>query len=110
VKEAVFPFSKFPRVPIFLGPEMRSTGEVMGISSEFGAAIAKAQMAAGNTLPTDGTVFISVNNSDKNEITLNIVRDYERLGFSFVATEGSCTGPLRPERLVRKRSGCSSSK
>lgn len=89
VKEAVFPFSKFPRVPVFLGPEMRSTGEVMGISSEFGAAIAKAQMAAGNTLPTDGTVFISVNDSDKNEITLNIVRDYERLGFSFVGTEGT---------------------
>ncbi|MBF8293618.1 MAG: carbamoyl-phosphate synthase, large subunit [Bacteroidetes bacterium] len=89
VKEAVFPFSKFPRVPVFLGPEMRSTGEVMGISSDFGAAIAKAQMAAGNTLPTDGTVFISVNDSDKNEITLNIVRDYERLGFSFVATEGT---------------------
>jgi carbamoyl-phosphate synthase large subunit len=89
VKESVFPFSKFPRVPVFLGPEMRSTGEVMGISSEFGAAIAKAQMAAGNTLPSDGTVFISVNDSDKNEITLNIVRDFERLGFSFVATEGT---------------------
>jgi carbamoyl-phosphate synthase large subunit len=89
VKEAVFPFSKFPRVPIFLGPEMRSTGEVMGISSGFGAAIAKAQMGAGNTLPTEGTVFISVNDSDKNNITLSIVRDYVRLGFAFVATEGT---------------------
>jgi carbamoyl-phosphate synthase large subunit len=89
VKEAVFPFSKFPRVPIFLGPEMRSTGEVMGISSGFGDAIAKAQMGAGNTLPIEGTVFISVNDSDKNDITLNIVRDYVRLGFSFVATEGT---------------------
>ena len=88
-KEAVFPFSKFPRVPIFLGPEMRSTGEVMGIASEFGAAIAKAQMGAGNTLPTEGTVFISVNNSDKNELTLSIARDYRRLGFSLVATEGT---------------------
>lgn len=89
VKEAVFPFSKFPRVPIFLGPEMRSTGEVMGISSEFGAAISKAQMGAGNTLPTEGTVFISVNNSDKNELTLSIARDYKRLGFSLVGTEGT---------------------
>ena len=88
-KEAVFPFSKFPRVPIFLGPEMRSTGEVMGISSEFGEAIAKAQMGAGNTLPTEGTVFISVNNSDKNDLTLGIVRDYKRMGFSFVGTEGT---------------------
>jgi carbamoyl-phosphate synthase large subunit len=89
VKEAVFPFSKFPRVPVFLGPEMRSTGEVMGISSGFGASIAKAQMGAGNTLPSEGTVFISVNDSDKNDITLSIVRDYVRLGFSFVATEGT---------------------
>ena len=89
VKEAVFPFSKFPRVPVFLGPEMRSTGEVMGISSEFGAAIAKAQMGAGNTLPTEGKIFISVNNSDKNNITLEIARGYERLGFSFVGTEGT---------------------
>jgi carbamoyl-phosphate synthase large subunit len=89
VKEAVFPFSKFPRVPVFLGPEMRSTGEVMGISSEFGAAIAKAQMGAGNTLPTEGKIFISVNNTDKNDITLEIARGYDRLGFSFVATEGT---------------------
>ena len=89
VKEAVFPFSKFPRVPVFLGPEMRSTGEVMGISSTFGDAIAKAQMGAGNTLPTGGRVFISVNNSDKNDITLGIVRDYIELGFSMVATEGT---------------------
>ncbi len=89
VKEAVFPFSKFPRVPVFLGPEMRSTGEVMGISSAFGGAIAKAQMGAGNTLPVEGRIFISVNNSDKNEITLNIVRDFLKLGFSIVATEGT---------------------
>ncbi|MBI3788506.1 MAG: ATP-grasp domain-containing protein, partial [Ignavibacteriales bacterium] len=89
VKEAVFPFSKFPRVPVFLGPEMRSTGEVMGISSAFGSAIAKAQMGAGNTLPTDGRVFISVNSSDKNDITLRIVKEYIRLGFSIIATEGT---------------------
>jgi carbamoyl-phosphate synthase large subunit len=89
VKEAVFPFSKFPRVPVFLGPEMRSTGEVMGISSTFGGAVAKAQMGAGNTLPTSGRVFISVNDSDKNEITLGIAREFVKLGFSLVATEGT---------------------
>ncbi len=89
VKEAVLPFKKLPGASALLGPEMRSTGEVMGISMEFGAAIAKAQMGAGNTLPTDGTVFISVNNSDKNELTLSIARDYIRLGFSMVATEGT---------------------
>lgn len=89
VKEAVFPFSKFPRVPVFLGPEMRSTGEVMGISDAFGEAIAKAQASAGNRLPNEGTVFVSVNDSDKNEITLGIIRDFVRLGFSIVATEGT---------------------
>lgn len=89
VKEAVFPFSKFPRVPVFLGPEMRSTGEVMGIAPTFGAAVAKSQIAAGNTLPTHGTVFISVNDSDKNNITLNIAREFVKLGFSIVATEGT---------------------
>jgi carbamoyl-phosphate synthase large subunit len=89
VKEAVFPFSKFPRVPVFLGPEMRSTGEVMGISQAFGGAIAKAQMSAGNALPEQGTVFISVNNSDKNEITLGIAREFVGLGFSLIATEGT---------------------
>jgi carbamoyl-phosphate synthase large subunit len=89
VKEAVFPFSKFPRVPVFLGPEMRSTGEVMGISHAFGGAIAKAQMSAGNSLPEQGTVFMSVNNSDKNDITLGIARGFVQLGFSIVATEGT---------------------
>ncbi|MBI5464332.1 MAG: carbamoyl-phosphate synthase large subunit [Ignavibacteriales bacterium] len=89
VKEAVFPFNKFPRVPVFLGPEMRSTGEVMGISENFGAAVAKAQMGAGNTLPVEGRVFISVNESDKTEFTLGIARDLVGLGFSLVATEGT---------------------
>ncbi len=89
VKEAVFPFAKFPQTPVFLGPEMRSTGEVMGISSNFGEAISKSQMGAGNTLPDDGRVFISVNDSDKNVITLDIVRGYVGLGFALVATEGT---------------------
>jgi carbamoyl-phosphate synthase large subunit len=89
MKEAVFPFSKFPRVPVFLGPEMRSTGEVMGISTSFGGAIAKSQIGAGNVLPTSGTVFVSVNDSDKNDISLGIIRHFLRLGFSIIATEGT---------------------
>jgi carbamoyl-phosphate synthase large subunit len=89
VKEAVFPFAKFPQTTVFLGPEMRSTGEVMGISDNFGASIAKSQIAASNTLPTGGTVFFSVNNNDKNEISLNIARELQVLGFSLIATAGT---------------------
>ncbi|MBP8975974.1 MAG: carbamoyl-phosphate synthase large subunit [Bacteroidetes bacterium] len=89
VKEAVFPFAKFPRTPVFLGPEMRSTGEVMGISQTFGESIAKSQIAAGNALPVAGTVFLSVNDRDKNERTINIARELLKLGFSLVATEGT---------------------
>jgi carbamoyl-phosphate synthase large subunit len=89
VKEAVFPFAKFPKTRVFLGPEMRSTGEVMGISDSFGASIAKSQIAASNTLPTEGTVFFSVNNNDKTEITLNIARELRALEFSIIATEGT---------------------
>jgi carbamoyl-phosphate synthase large subunit len=89
VKEAVFPFAKFPKTRVFLGPEMRSTGEVMGISDNFGASVAKSQIAASNALPDEGTVFFSVNNNDKNEITLNIARELIELGFSLIATEGT---------------------
>ncbi len=89
VKEAVFPFSKFPKVTMFLGPEMRSTGEVMGISSSFGASIAKSQISAGNALPDRGTIFVSVNENDKTQKTIDIVRDYTKLGFKIVATEGT---------------------
>ncbi len=89
VKESVFPFAKFPRTRIFLGPEMRSTGEVMGISDSFGESYAKSQIAANNTLPNEGTVFFSVNDNDKNEITLNIARELLELGFSLIATEGT---------------------
>ncbi len=89
MKESVFPFNKFPRVKIFLGPEMRSTGEVMGIDENFGGATVKAQMSAFNTLPASGRIFVSVNNRDKNEKTLSIVREYSKLGFSVVATEGT---------------------
>ena len=89
VKEAVFPFAKFPQTPVFLGPEMRSTGEVMGISDDFGMSIAKSQISAGNALPLKGTIFFSVNDSDKTPLALGIARDFHRLGFQFVATEGT---------------------
>jgi len=89
VKESVFPFPKFPSARHFLGPEMRSTGEVMGISDSFGVAFAKAQIAAGSQLPEKGTVFVSLNDNDKNDRSLNIVRSYVRLGFNVIATEGT---------------------
>ncbi len=89
MKESVFPFNKFPKVKMFLGPEMRSTGEVMGISQSYGAAVAKAQMAAGNPLPKEGTIFVSVNNNDKTAETVGIMKDYANLGFKIIATEGT---------------------
>ena len=89
VKEAVFPFAKFPRTPVFLGPEMRSTGEVMGISKNFGESIAKSQIAAGNTLPTEGTAFFSVNDNDKTGTAVAIARGLINLGFDILATEGT---------------------
>lgn len=89
IKEAVFPFNRFARVKVFLGPEMRSTGEVMGIDSNFGAAYAKSQAAAGNPLPESGSVFFSVNDNDKNENTIAIARDFKNLGFKIIATEGT---------------------
>jgi carbamoyl-phosphate synthase large subunit len=89
VKEAVLPFNKFSESSIYLGPEMRSTGEVMGISHSFGNAFAKSQLAAGGALPTAGTVFISVNDRDKFRM-IPIARDFVELGFDLVATEGTC--------------------
>ena len=89
VKESVFPFPKFPHARHFLGPEMRSTGEVMGISDSFGVSFAKASIAAGSTLPEKGTVFVSLNNFDKKERAVAIVRSFVRLGFTIIATEGT---------------------
>jgi carbamoyl-phosphate synthase large subunit len=89
IKEAVFPFNRFAQVKVFLGPEMRSTGEVMGIDSSFGAAYAKSQAAAGNPLPTTGMVFFSVNDNDKNQNTIAIARDFKSLGFKIIATAGT---------------------
>jgi carbamoyl-phosphate synthase large subunit len=88
VKEAVLPFDRFPGVDILLGPEMKSTGEVMGIGSDFGAAYAKAQLGAGQNLPTTGTVFISVIDNDKKTV-LPVAAKYRDAGFKIMATYGT---------------------
>jgi carbamoyl-phosphate synthase large subunit len=88
VKSPVFPFNKFRGVDTILGPEMRSTGEVMGISSNFGQAFAKAQLAAGQRLPREGTVFISVNDHDKRHV-VSLGRDLAAAGLKIVATRGT---------------------
>ncbi|MGE5099298.1 MAG: carbamoyl-phosphate synthase large subunit [Deltaproteobacteria bacterium] len=88
VKEAVFPFNKFPGTDPVLGPEMRSTGEVMGISDSFGSAFAKSQLAASNGLPLEGVVLITVTDSDKPTVT-PIARRFHEMGFRVVATAGT---------------------
>ena len=88
VKKPVFPFNKFPEQKIFLSPEMRSTGEVIGFDSQLGSAYAKAELGAGNILPSSGTCFVSVNDYDKKKI-IQIVRDLEEMNFSFIATRGT---------------------
>jgi len=88
IKTPVFPFPKFPGSDILLGPEMKSTGEVMGISEDFGIAFAKAQAAAGNIIPTEGTAFISVNDHDKGGV-LPHARALHQIGFDLIATEGT---------------------
>ncbi|MEI6157343.1 MAG: carbamoyl-phosphate synthase large subunit, partial [Atribacterota bacterium] len=88
VKEAVFPFNRFPGVDPILGPEMRSTGEVMGIDSDFGMAFAKSQIGAQSQLPMSGTVFISVKNHDKRGIIF-VAKKLSDLGFQLVATRGT---------------------
>ena len=88
VKEAVFPFTKLPGTDTLLGPEMRSTGEVMGIADSFGMAFAKAQIAADGSLPLEGAVFVTVNDSDKPTV-VPIVRRFHELGFRILASEGT---------------------
>jgi len=88
VKEAVFPFVRFPGVDVVLGPEMKSTGEVMGIDTNFGNAYMKAEIAAGQNLPTDGMVFLSVADRDKPEIA-EIAKGLVELGFGIAATRGT---------------------
>ncbi|MES0403225.1 MAG: carbamoyl-phosphate synthase large subunit [Hyphomicrobium sp.] len=88
VKEAVFPFARFPGVDPILGPEMRSTGEVMGIDSDFAMAFGKGQLGAGQLLPTGGTVFVSVKDKDKDRMVAP-VKELEGMGFKIIATRGT---------------------
>jgi len=88
VKEAVFPFAKFPGVDTLLGPEMKSTGEVMGIDTDFGMSFAKSQIAAGNPMPVSGRVFLSVKDKDKAGL-LEVAQGLEKAGFTIVATRGT---------------------
>ncbi len=88
VKEAVFPFAKLPNVDTLLGPEMRSTGEVMGVADSFGMAFAKAQIGADGALPLEGAIFVTVNDRDKPTVT-PIVRRFHEMGFRILATEGT---------------------
>jgi carbamoyl-phosphate synthase large subunit len=104
IKEAVFPFNKFPGVDPILGPEMRSTGEVMGVGATFGEAMLKSQLGAGSRLPTKGTVVITVKNNDKDR-AVKVASDLHDLGFSVVATKGTAAAIESagvPVRLVNK--------
>ena len=104
VKEAVFPFNKFPGVDPILGPEMRSTGEVMGAGRSFGEAMLKSQLGAGSRLPTSGAVCITVKNGDKAR-AVSVARDLHALGFSIVATKGTAAAIAEggvPVKLVNK--------
>ena len=108
VKEAVFPFSRFPGVDLILGPEMKSTGEVMGIDVDFGRAFAKAQLGAGMILPLTGRAFISVRDRDKPQIVA-VARGLIELGFELVATQGTMealrASGLAVERVNKVREG-----
>jgi carbamoyl-phosphate synthase large subunit len=88
VKESVFPFARFPGVDTVLGPEMKSTGEVMGIDHNFEIAFAKSQLGAGSRIPTSGSLFVSVKDSDKPKV-LAAVRRLEAMGFRIVASSGT---------------------
>ena len=108
VKSPVFPWSKFAGVDTVLGPEMKSTGEVMGVAASFGEAFAKAQLSAGQVLPTTGTVFFSVNDHDK-QAAIELARGYVQLGFKLVATEGTANvlegGGMSVERVFKVKEG-----
>jgi len=108
VKSPVFPWSKFPGVDTVLGPEMKSTGEVMGVADNFGEAFAKAQLSAGLSLPLKGTVFFSVSDRDKTNL-VNLARQYMELGFRLVATEGTANAiekaGMTVERVYKVKEG-----
>ena len=108
VKSPVFPWGKFPGVDTVLGPEMKSTGEVMGVADNFGEAFAKAQIAAGQVLPLEGTVFLSVNDHDKAG-AVSLARQFVEMGFHLVATHGTAMvleqAGLQPERVYKVKEG-----
>ncbi|MCD6050001.1 MAG: carB [Verrucomicrobia bacterium] len=108
VKESVFPFNKFPGQDILLSPEMRSTGEVMGLDMDLGIAYAKSQMAAGSTLPLKGKVFISVGDAHKKDIA-EVAKDFVNLGFELVATGGTANtleaAGLKVQRIHKLQEG-----
>jgi carbamoyl-phosphate synthase large subunit len=108
VKSPVFPWGKFPGVDTVLGPEMKSTGEVMGVADNFGEAFAKAQSAAGQVLPLKGTVFMSVNDRDK-ESAVSLAKEFVDMGFHLVATHGTAevleAANLQPERVYKVKEG-----
>jgi len=108
VKSPVFPWGKFPGVDTVLGPEMRSTGEVMGVADNFGEAFAKAQIGAGQKLPTQGTVFVSVTDHDKPQVA-EVARRFADLGFKLVATHGTADileeAGLAAERVHKVKEG-----
>jgi carbamoyl-phosphate synthase large subunit len=108
VKSPVFPFQKFPGVDTLLGPEMKSTGEVMGEAETFGLAFAKAQLAAGVRIPSSGKVFISVNERDKPNVA-GIARTLSQMGFGLVATRGTAqtlrAAGLRVEKVFKVNEG-----
>ena len=89
IKESVFPFDKFPRVRMFLGPEMRSTGEVMGVGEDFGEAILKSHLGASMRLPSEGTLFVSLRDQDKRMRSVEVIRGFSELGFQIIATIGT---------------------
>jgi carbamoyl-phosphate synthase large subunit len=108
VKSPVFPWGKFPGVDTVLGPEMKSTGEVMGVADNFGEAFAKAQLAAGTVLPTEGAVFISVNDRDK-AVVADVARRFAEMGFKIVATHGTAAvledAGMMVERVYKVKEG-----
>jgi carbamoyl-phosphate synthase large subunit len=108
VKSPVFPWNKFPGVDTVLGPEMKSTGEVMGVGSSFGEAFAKAQVSAGYALPLTGTVFLSVNEHDRPYI-VSLAQSFAAMGFAIVATHGTANvieaAGLEVERVYKVKEG-----
>jgi carbamoyl-phosphate synthase large subunit len=108
VKEAVFPFNMFPEVDPVLGPEMRSTGEVLGLADSFGLAFFKSQQAAKQKLPSEGSVLMTVTDSEKQPV-VKIAREFEKLGFKIKATEGTykflAGNGIKAEHILKMHEG-----